>query len=660
MIQLDSISKSYGGEQLIKSLSWKLPNNTLIGLVGANGVGKSTLFRIISGEEEPDRGRVIIPRDARIGYLPQEVSEVHQGSVLDVVVEGASELLDLEGRLEELEDKLSAADGEESEQLSHVYGELQERFRRGGGYSIRGRARQIAAGLGFGEDEFDRPMQEFSGGWRMRALVGRLLLSNPDVLLLDEPTNHLDLESLEWIEDYLNNYDGTIVVISHDRYFLNRLTDQVAELANSTVRTFVGNYDHYLEKREELRERLQKERDEQLKEIAHIEEFIDRFRYKASKAAQVQSRVKMLEKIELVEVPPDSTPDISFKFPQPPRVGKRVAHLEDVKKAYGDNVVFDGIDFQIFRGDKLALVGPNGAGKSTLLKLLAGQFEPTRGELRLGNRVEIAYFAQHSVDQLDLGRTVLEEMEATASTEAFPRIRSVLGAFKFSEIDVEKPIEVLSGGEKSRLALAKMLLEPSGLLLLDEPTNHLDIASRQMLEQALQEFEGAFCIVSHDRYFLNEVVEKVVHIQQGTLTSYGGDYDYYRWKHAKVEVDASAASAADQASRADTSGQLTNKEIRQRSAEIRKQRDRETRDLRKKLSRIEKDIAAAEARHDELEQELARPETYEDADLMAELNKEFQQVGDTIEQLMVDWEEVGADLESIENRYADEEARLRD
>jgi ATP-binding cassette subfamily F protein 3 len=485
------------------------------------------------------------------------------------------------------------------------------------------------------------------------------------VLLLDEPTNHLDLESLEWLEGYLNSYSGTIIVISHDRYFLNRLTDQIAELANNTVRTFVGNYDNYLEKREELRERLQKERDEQLKEIAHIEEFIDRFRYKASKAAQVQSRVKMLEKIELTEVPPDSTPDITFSFPQPPRVGKRVAHLEDVKKAYGDNVVFDGIDFQIFRGDKLALVGPNGAGKSTLLKLLAGKLSPDRGEIRFGNRVEVAYFAQHSVDQLDLGCTVLQEMEASASTEAFPRIRSVLGAFKFSENDVEKPIEVLSGGEKSRLALAKMLLEPSGLLLLDEPTNHLDIASRQMLEQALKEFEGAFCIVSHDRYFLNETVEKVVHIEKAELFSYAGDYDYYRWKHAKRTAEATEADAADQASQLQASGsdpseQLTKKEIRQRAAEIRTRRDHETRDLSKKMKSIEKKIEAVESRHGELEQELARPETYDDADLMATLNKEFQQVGDQLEHLMLEWEEVGAELEKIESRYADEEALLRD
>ncbi len=658
MIQLDSISKAYGGDQLLDSMSWKLPDNAVIGLVGANGVGKSTLFRIISGEEAPDAGRVIIPRHTKVGYLPQEVTEVHTGSVIDVIVDGARELLAIEKRLGELQAELAEASGARAEELSHVYGDLQERFRRGGGYSIRGRARQIAAGLGFVEGDFGRPLQEFSGGWRMRALLGRLLLANPDVLLLDEPTNHLDLESLEWLEGFLKSYGATIVLISHDRYFLNRLTDQIAELANRTVRTFQGSYDDYLEQREELRERLLKEREEQEKEIARIEDFIERFRYKATKAAQVQSRVKMLERIELVEVPPDPTPHINFSFPQPPRVGKRVAAAEAVRKAYGDNVVFDGVDFQVYRGDKIALVGPNGAGKSTLLKLLAGELDADAGHIDFGNRVDIAYFAQHSVDQLDLSRTVLQEMEASASVEAFPRVRSVLGAFQFSEDDVDKPINVLSGGEKSRLALAKMLLEPAGLLLLDEPTNHLDITSRQMLEEALSTFEGAFCVVSHDRHFLNAVVNKVVHIQNGTLTEYLGDYDYYHWKHSarQAAADEQACEADDQAS----TTSLTKKEIRQRAAEIRRQRDTETGELRSRLAKVEKRIEAAEIRHAELEAQLADPATYDDAELMARLNREFQQVGDDVETLMMEWEEVAAELDAIDRRYAEQEAALRE
>jgi ATP-binding cassette subfamily F protein 3 len=497
----------------------------------------------------------------------------------------------------------------------------------------------------------------------MRALVGRLLLEAPDVMLLDEPTNHLDLESLEWLENYLKNYGGTIVIISHDRYFLNRLADQIGELANNTVRTFMGGYDDYLAQRDELRERLQKERDEQEREIARIEEFIERFRYKASKSAQVQSRVKMLEKIELIEVPPDTTPHIHFDFPQPPRAGKRVATLEGVRKAYGDNVVFDGLDFQVYRNDKIALVGPNGAGKSTMLKLLAAEIAPDSGRVEYGSRVEISYFAQHSVDQLDLSRTVLAEMEATASAQAFPRIRSVLGAFKFGDNEIDKPISVLSGGEKSRLALAKMLLEPAGLLLLDEPTNHLDIASRQMLERALKRFEGAFCVVSHDRYFLNEIVNKVVHIDAGELTDYLGDYDYYRWKHALDGPDSNGASesapgASTLADAPKVDSQLSHKEIRQRSAELRRERDNETRPLRKKLKSIEAQIETTESRHAELEAQLASPELYENADLMAKTNIEYQQVGDQLEGLMAEWEEVGGKLDEIDARYAEREAKL--
>ncbi|AWV89292.1 ribosomal protection-like ABC-F family protein [Bradymonas sediminis] len=660
MIQLDSVSKSYGGDPLFEGLNWKLPDNNIIGLVGANGVGKSTLFRIICGEEIPDDGRVVIPRHVRVGHLPQEVTESHEGSVVDVIVDGARELLALEERMNALQAKLVDATGEEAEQLSVLYGEVQDQFERGGGYSIRAKARQIAGGLGFSAEAAERSLSEFSGGWRMRALVGRLLLEAPEVMLLDEPTNHLDLESMEWLENYLKNYSGTVVIISHDRYFLNRLTDQIAELANSTVRTFTGTYDDYLLQRDELRERLQAERDEQEREIARIEDFVERFRYKATKSAQVQSRIKMLEKIELVQVPPDTNATIHFDFPQPPRVGKKVAALEGVKKAYEDNVVFEGLDFQVFRHDKIALVGPNGAGKSTMLKLLAGEIAADEGRVEYGSKVEFNYFAQHSVDQLDLNRTVFAEMEASASPDAFPRIRSVLGAFKFGDNDVDKVISVLSGGEKSRLALAKMLLEPAGLLLLDEPTNHLDIASRQMLERALIRFQGSFCVVSHDRYFLNEVVTKVVHIEDGTLTEYDGDYDYYRWKHSQDFGDSTADDTKSASAPAPSAAgaQLSHKEIRQRSAELRRERDTETRALRKKLKEVERKIEETEARHAELEQELADPAIYDDAERLTRTNIAYQQAADETEALMEMWEELGSELDAIDTRYAALEAEL--
>jgi ATP-binding cassette subfamily F protein 3 len=660
MIQLDSVSKRYADKQLFRDVSWQITPGTTVGLVGPNGVGKSTMFRIISGEETPDDGRVVVPKDVRVGYLPQEVTEEYDGTVLDVVLEGAEELLELESKLESLEDQLEDA-GEHTEALTEEYGELQETFRQRGGYAIRSQAREIISGLGFDNADYDRPIQEFSGGWRMRALVGRLLLSSPDVLLLDEPTNHLDLESLEWLEAYLKKYDGTIVLISHDRYFLNRLVDEIAELSNSNVKTFVGDYDDYETKRREWIEELERKKKEIEKERAHIQEFIDRFRYKASKAAQVQSRIKMLERMETVEIPPDPTPDINFEFPQPPRIGKTVASTRGVAKAYDDNVVFDDVDLTLHRGDRVAFVGPNGSGKSTLLKILAGELAPDEGDVTLGHRVSVSYFAQHSVDQLDLEITVMEEMEKESSVEAFPRVRPVLGAFSFSGDSVDKQIGVLSGGEKSRLALAKMLLEPAGLLLLDEPTNHLDIASRKTLEQALRDFDGAFCVVSHDRHFLNAVVNRVIHIEDGELTEYRGDYEYYRWKHGQLvdesDVPSPAADAGDADAGSDKS--LNKKEIRQRSAQIRKEKRAATRELQAELDRIEKQIEDAEERHAELEQMLADPSTYDDSESLEQLNKEYGEVEKKLERLMMEWEEKGARLEDVSAEFDEREEALR-
>jgi ATP-binding cassette subfamily F protein 3 len=660
MIQLDSVSKRYADKRLFRDVSWQITPGSTIGLVGPNGVGKSTMFRIIAGEETPDDGRVVIPKGVRVGYLPQEVTEEYDGTVLDVVLEGAEELLELEQRLEALENQLEEA-GEDSGQLTAEYGELQETFRQRGGYAVRSRAREIVAGLGFDNDDFQRPIQEFSGGWRMRALVGRLLLSSPDVLLLDEPTNHLDLESLEWLEAYLKKYDGTIVLISHDRYFLNRLVDEIAELSNSNVKTFVGDYNSYEVKRREWIEELERKKKEIEKERAHIQEFIDRFRYKASKAAQVQSRIKMLERMDTVEIPPDPTPSINFEFPQPPRIGKTVASLKDIAKAYDDNVVFDGVDFTLHRGDRVAFVGPNGSGKSTLLKILAGELEPDSGRVNLGHRVAVSYFAQHSVDQLDLDHSVMNEMEKESSVEAFPRVRPVLGAFSFSGDDVDKQIGVLSGGEKSRLALAKMLLEPAGLLLLDEPTNHLDIASRKTLEQALCDFDGAFCVVSHDRHFLNAVVNRVIHIENGELTEYRGDYEYYRWKHGELVDESDVPSPSGDDASNDTDGRsLTKKEIRRQSAQIRKEKRAATRDLQRALDEIEHAIEDAEARHSELETMLADPSTYDDSQALEELNKEYGEIEKKLESLMMEWEEKGAELEEVASEFRQREEALRE
>ena len=653
MIRLDSISKAFGADELFTDLDWQLPAGETIGLVGPNGAGKTTLFEIVAGHQTPDTGEVMIPRKVDVGYLPQELTqEREEKSVLEVILEGAADLLEMQDQLENLEGQLEVADADESVALSSDYADLQEKFRQEGGFELESNAREIAAGLGFGTSEFDEPISTFSGGWRMRAALGRLLLHRPEVLLLDEPTNHLDLASLEWLESFLDRYDGTIVTISHDRYFLNRITDSIAELAHGELRVFTGDYDTYRRKRRELRERLEKKREEQQKEIDQIQEFIDKFRYNASKASLVQSRIKKLERIEPIEVPKPLTTDVAFDFPQPPRVGKTVIRASGIDKSYGTTDVYEDLDFTLYRGEKVAFVGPNGAGKSTLMKLLAGVEEPDAGSIDAGHRVDVSYFAQHSLEQLDPGDTVFEAMEAKASHDAFPEIRPVLGAFGFSGDAVDKSVGVLSGGEKARLALARMLLEPAGCLLFDEPTNHLDIPSCQVLEGALQDFEGAVCVISHDRYFLNNVVNKVIHFDDGNLTTYSGDYDYFRYKREGEAADSSSAPSSGGDDETEESAKdISRKERRRIRAELRRERRNQTESLRNDIEEIEERIDVLEERRSELEQKLADPSTYEGDDDLEELNREFGEVESELEDLMVEWEEKGAELESIREEY---------
>ena len=655
MVQLDSVSKTFGAETLFDDIDWQLSEGASVGLVGPNGAGKTTIVEIIAGRLEPDTGGVIVPNAVDVGYLPQEVTEERTDkTLLEIILEGAGELLEMQERLDELEDELERASSDESVDLSSEYAELQQDFQQRGGAGIESQAREIAVGLGFDNEEFDSPLGTFSGGWRMRALLGRLLMRAPEVLLLDEPTNHLDLESLEWLEGFLTNYDGTVVTISHDRYFLNRLVDEIAELAHGTLRVFTGDYDTYRKKRREMRERLLEKRRQQEKEREEIQEFIDKFRYNASKASLVQSRIKKLEKMELVEVPEPLTTDVSFEFPQPPRVGKTVVQARDVEKSYGRTEVYDGVDFTMYRGEKIAFVGPNGAGKSTLMKMLAGVESPDAGRIETGNRVDVGYFAQHSLEQIDPSDTAFESMEEVASHDAYPQIRPVLGAFGFSGDDVEKSISVLSGGEKARLALARMMLEPAGCLLLDEPTNHLDIPSCQVLEQALQDFEGAVGIISHDRYFLNNVVNKVIHIEQGELTAYSGDYDYYRYKEGADESSADDESADEQANDEngeDESGSVSKKERRRIRAKLRRERRDETESLREEIDAIEERIEEIEERQETLEEKLADPSTYGGDEDLEELNREFGQLDEELTELMMEWEQKGAELEEIREEY---------
>jgi ATP-binding cassette subfamily F protein 3 len=532
VIQLEHISKSFGGQVVFHDLTWHITRGQRIGLVGPNGAGKTTLCRILTGELDADSGQVRRAKAATIGYLPQDIASAGEGTVLGHLLAGFPEVARLEAELELLAGEMAETEDGASEDLVHRYGDLQHQYEALGGYHLETRAKAILGGLGFTPKDFFQPLATFSGGWRMRAALGRLLLQAPDLLLLDEPTNHLDLESLQWLEEFLAAYEGTVVIISHDRYFLNRVVDRVAELELGRFSLYVGDYDDYQAQKLARQEQIQAAQRTQAEQIEKMERFIRKFRYKATKARQVQSRIKQLDRMERVEVI-RAPKRIHFRFPQPARSGTTACELRKVRKAYGDNVVYAGIDFRLVRGDRVALVGVNGAGKSTLLKLVAGVLPFESGDRVPGHNVSVHYYAQHQLDALNPRNTVLEELAAVADLEMQPRLRAILGAFLFSGDDVEKPVTVLSGGEKSRLALAKMLLRPANLLCLDEPTNHLDVTAREILEEALDQFDATMLFISHDRYFINRIATKVVEVREGRLWEYAGDYDYDLEKRAE-------------------------------------------------------------------------------------------------------------------------------
>ena len=559
VIQLEGVSKAYGDRVLFRDVTWQLSGRERIGLVGPNGIGKTTLCRILVGLEPPDTGRVSRARETTVGYLPQEAAGEARGSVLGEALSGFPEVWEIERQLEAVAARLhEAAD----DALTARYGDLQHRFEALGGYRLETEARVVLTGLGFRDVDLARPLVEFSGGWRMRAALARLLLQAPALLLLDEPTNHLDLESLGWLENYLSNYDGTVVVVSHDRYFLNRMVTTVAELSPTGLDLYPGDYDDYLAQREARQALLEARAQNQAKRVAEIERFIERFRYKASKARQVQSRIKMLDRLDRVEVE-GAARHIRFSFPAPPRTGRHVVQLRRIAKAYGPKVVYAGIDLDLERGERIALVGPNGAGKSTLLRILAGVLAPDGGERVLGAHVTTHYYAQHQLDALDPARTLLEEMEAAAPETDRTRLRTLLGAFLFSGDAVEKRVAVLSGGEKARLALARMLVRPAPFLCLDEPTNHLDLASRDVLEDALAGFAGTMVFISHDRYFINRLATKVVEVRDGRLVIHLGGYDDY---HAAIEGRPAGAPAPAGEQPASRGGEATGKRDRSAAA----------------------------------------------------------------------------------------------
>jgi ATP-binding cassette subfamily F protein 3 len=633
VIQVDGAAKGYGGRVLFRDLSWRINAGERIGLVGPNGAGKTTLCRILAGREDLDEGRIVRAREATIGYLPQEVAGGASGSVLVEALSGFAEVWAIEREMEEVAGALASAP---ADALTRRYGDLQQRFEAAGGYRLETEAKAILGGLGFAPKDVTRPLGEFSGGWRMRAALARLLLLRPSLLLLDEPTNHLDLESIAWLETFLASYEGAVVVVAHDRYFLNRMVTSIADLGPAGLVTYQGDYDDFLVEREARRELLEAQARNQAKRVAEIERFIERFRYKASKARQVQSRVKMLDRMERVEVG-DRGRRIHFAFPEPPRTGRRVASLRGVHKAYGDNIVYAGIDVEVERGEKIALVGANGAGKSTLLRILAGVLPFDRGERALGTHVTVHYYAQHQLDALDPAHTALEELEAVAPAATQTRLRTILGAFLLSGDDVDKRVAVLSGGEKARVALARMLVRPAALLALDEPTNHLDLASREVLEEALAAFPGTIVFISHDRYFINRVATKIIEVEGGVLTPYLGTYDDYREAKARP----AAAAAAAPAPPPPRGGAALPPARRGRASA-------DVREIRRRLDDVEAQIQVLEARLAELAASFGDPLLYADGERVRAVTRERVDAEAQVAWLMREWEELSGRLAAHE------------
>jgi ATP-binding cassette subfamily F protein 3 len=672
VISVEAIGKSYGGQTLFRDLSWRIAERERIGLVGPNGAGKTTICRILAGVEEPDTGRVSRGRSVTVGYLPQEVAGSVSGSVLAEALAGFETVWALE---REMEDVARALETTPSEALTSRYGDLQHRFEALGGYRLESQAKAILSGLGFRADELGRPLGEFSGGWRMRAALARLLLLGPSLLLLDEPTNHLDLEALAWLENFLAGYDGTVVVVSHDRYFLNRMVTSIAELGPAGLTVYPGDYDEYLVEREARHALLEAQARNQAKRIEEIERFIERFRYQATKARQVQSRVKMLAKVERIEVP-GAVRRIHFKFPEPPRTGRRVASLTGVHKAYGDNVVYAGVDLSVERGDRVALVGENGAGKSTLLKILAGALPFDAGERALGAHVAVHYYAQHQLDALTPANTVLDEIIAAAPDLAHTRLRTILGAFLFSGDAVDKRVSVLSGGEKARLALAKMLVRPAALLCMDEPTNHLDLASREVLEDALALFPGTIVFISHDRYFINRIATSVLHVAHGVLTRYLGTYDDFlaasqtqapgaggrkgSGDHGAGLRDTRRRDSADTPRAVEGEGNGSAEPSRPPAPSVGGQKrtrsdargtkrvSAEVRGLRRRLEDVEKRVHELEARLAEITAALTDPSLYADGERARAVVHERKSAEEQLAWLMREWEEISTALAAHE------------
>ncbi len=636
MLSVQNLSFYYGDRVIYDDASLHVKPKNRIGLVGLNGKGKTTLLKLIYGTLTPDAGIISKSNDTTLGFLNQDLlSYESEESILNVALQAFEEQLALQKKIDAT---LAEMERNYSDELVDKLAKLQERFETLEGYTIRAKAEEILEGLGFTTDDLQKPLRQFSGGWRMRVMLAKLLLQKPSLLMLDEPTNHLDLPSIQWLENYLSSYEGAIMIVSHDREFLDRAVNITVEVSGGKLNVFSGNYSFYLEEKQ-LRDEIQRNAfKNQQQKIKQTEQFITRFRSKATKARQVQSRVKMLEKMDFVEEVQEEIVDLNIRFTFQQQPGKMIASFKDVSKAYGDKKIFDHTTFAIERGDKIALIGANGKGKSTLLRMVANT-ERFEGEYQPGYNVIPAFYAQHQLESLAVENEILEELKQAGSGKTESELRNILGCFLFQGDDVFKKIKVLSGGEKSRVALAKTLISEANFLLLDEPTNHLDMQSVNILIQALQAYEGSYLVVSHDRHFISQVANKIWYIEEHQLKEYPGTYLEYIYWQAQREEAAKEASSVEKA----VSSPKKQKEVQRTSDE-----EKQLKKLQKELSALEDKILALEEEKEMQEAELAKPEVFGDPYRLAEVTQAYEKVKQALEEHNETWASIAEKMEAFD------------
>ncbi len=645
MIKLQNIEIAFGDKTILAGADWTLGDRDHVGLVGENGSGKTTLLKVIAGLIEPDRGRIEGGKNLEIGYLPQYGVELSANTLEQEMRLAVKPLLELQEEQQVIEAQLASGEltADEQERLVHRMSELMDSFRLRGGYEIESRIGRILAGLGFRQDDRDKPLRHFSGGWKMRIALAKLLLAQPHVLLLDEPTNHLDIDARNWLEEFLKEYPAAWVLVSHDRYFLDVTTRSILEIEEGVITSYQGNYTSYLKKKQEKINQEQKEYEKYLDYVARQKAFINKYKADKKRAAQVQSRMKMLEKLEPVE-PPRRQKTINIEFPPPPPSPRELLRLTAASKSYGNNAVLENADLIIYKGEKIAVLGPNGAGKSTLLRILAGREEPEGGHCEQSPRTGVAFFHQGAGDELDPNITVLDTLANTAHLESVPRIRDILGAFLFSGEDQEKKVEELSGGEKSRLAMARLMLTPANLILLDEPTNHLDLSSKEVLHHAFKKFAGAIVYVTHDRYFLENIPDRVVEVKDKAVTTYLGDYaDFVHARDKNVFLeDVQPPKKPGREAVIDSSKDSKARRIQKKEEDKQKQRQRQQKE--KRLGKVESSIADKEKELSALEEKMSDPAVSCDYHKLLELEENKSSLKSELEQLYNEWETLETEL----------------